>query len=152
MKKFLLIAGLFIPLAVPNLIRAEVFRLKDGTVYEGTVVERTDRQIKVRTKDRVETILLYKLSTGGEVNIKGNARVNIEVFIVDWCPHCRALENFLKANNFSYTRIDVEKSTNARARMKKYGNDGSYPFTVVGSYTVRGNNPDQIMEYIRMQE
>ena len=133
---------------------AETIRLKSGREFEGKIVERTDSYLKLETAERVVKINLKDVDTGepGQPRRNFAEGVAIEVFLADWCPYCRSLEEFLQANNIEYKRTNIEQNLKDKIRMKKLGGDGGVPFTVVGSYTVRGYDPARIIELIKLQK
>ena len=139
---------------VPGMINAETIRLKTGREFEGEVVERANSYFKLKTAEGVVKINLKDIDTGEPGPPKRNFAegVAIEVFLVDWCPYCKSLEEFLQANNIEYKRTNIEKNLKDKIRMKKFGSDGGVPFTVVGSYTVSGYDPSRIIDLIKLQK
>ena len=69
----------------------------------------------------------------------------VEVFVTSWCPYCRALEAFLKEQDITYTRYDIEKSSYGRRRYQELG-AGGVPVMLIGSEVIRGFNRDAIYE------
>jgi glutaredoxin len=61
----------------------------------------------------------------------------VAIYVTEWCPYCRRLEEFLKTNKIRYTRYDIEKSAIGRKRHIELGG-GGVPVVVVGKQVIRG--------------
>ncbi len=61
----------------------------------------------------------------------------VEVFVTDWCPYCRSLEAFLKAEKITYVRHDIEKSAKGRMMYEELGG-GGIPLTRIGTKVFHG--------------
>ena len=68
---------------------------------------------------------------------------SVEIFVTSWCPYCRKLESFLKANNVSYTRYDVEADAKGAEIFDKIGGTG-VPVTRIGNEVIHGYDIDRI--------
>ena len=66
-----------------------------------------------------------------------------EIFVTSWCPYCRQLEAFLKKNQISYTRYDVEKNEKGYRLFRELGGDG-VPMTRIGDEVIHGYDPERI--------
>jgi len=69
----------------------------------------------------------------------------VEIFVAAWCPHCRALEKFLKEKGIRYLRHDIENDTRSADLYKKLGG-GGIPLVKIGSTLMRGFHPQSIMQ------
>ena len=65
-----------------------------------------------------------------------------EIYVAEWCPHCKHLEQFLKAEGITYTRYDVENSGKGQEMMAKLG--GGVPLIKIGPTIIRGFQPEAI--------
>jgi glutaredoxin len=59
----------------------------------------------------------------------------LQIFVADWCAHCKALEDFLVQEKISYDKFDVEKDPNA---IRLYEEHGSVPISKIGNNIVVG--------------
>jgi len=71
----------------------------------------------------------------------------VEVFVTDWCPYCRQLEDFLRENRVQYVRYNVEQDENAAREHRKLS-DGGIPVTRIGTQVVLGFRPKLIAELL----
>ena len=78
----------------------------------------------------------------------GAAAPQVEIFVADWCPHCRALESALSARGIRFARRDIEADPAAKLRYEQLGQTG-LPVTRVGSRVIVGNRLDDILDAIR---
>lgn len=76
-------------------------------------------------------------------------QVKLEIFVADWCGHCRALEKALKDENIAYERFDIEKSDEGKREYGRLGRGGIPISRINGSKIVRGNNLSKIKETMR---
>lgn len=77
----------------------------------------------------------------------------ILLYAVSTCSHCRALMEFLEANDFSYRCIYVDELLGAERRevikeVKKVNKRCSFPTTVVGERVVVGFKEDELREVL----
>ncbi|MCC6955020.1 MAG: hypothetical protein IT290_12955 [Deltaproteobacteria bacterium] len=71
-------------------------------------------------------------------NVVAKPNQKIEIFVTAWCPYCQRLEKFLKANNVSYKRFDIEKDgPDANRRYRELGG-GGVPIIKIGTQIIRG--------------
>ncbi len=73
----------------------------------------------------------------------------VEVFVTDWCPYCRKLEAYLKANNVAYTRYNIEKNKKAAAMHQQLGG-GGVPVTRIGTQVFHGFDQAQIASALNL--
>jgi glutaredoxin len=69
-----------------------------------------------------------------------NSKDSLEIFVADWCGHCRALEKALNDENISYRRFDIESSEIGKREYNKLGRGGIPITRINGNTIVRGNN------------
>ena len=74
----------------------------------------------------------------------GKKRHKVEIFVADWCPHCRALEKHLKSQNISYTRYDVEHNSRGIKEYQALGGGGIPIIRIDGSNVLRGFDPSAL--------
>ncbi len=72
----------------------------------------------------------------------------VELYMTQWCPYCRKMEAFLKQNGISYRRYNIEFDQAARRRYERLGGRG-VPLLKVGSYTIRGYDPQAVLRALR---
>ena len=78
-----------------------------------------------------------------------NAKV--EIFVTSWCPYCRKLEAFLKENNITYTRYDVEADSDAAELFEHLGGTG-VPVVRVDTDVIHGYDPEGIIASLKARE
>ena len=64
-------------------------------------------------------------------------RKKVEIFVTRWCPYCKALEGFLKAQRVTYTKYDIEKDAAAEREYNRLGRPG-VPVTKIGNEVLSG--------------
>ena len=69
----------------------------------------------------------------------------VEMYVTDWCPYCKKLEDFLRQKNIKYKKYNIDKDSSANARYKRLGGRG-VPFSKIGDTVVSGFNTRAIME------
>ncbi len=167
------IAFLFVWLAWPNSkASAEVFVLKSGKTITGEVIDDKDGLIKVKEKDRIVSFKKNLLETDpsaaakrkirqeGIMIIRGQAsssltpyspresRMWVEIFITSWCPYCRKLEQFLKAEHIPYRRYDIEANPQAKRVYDQFGIPG-VPVIRIGSKLISGFDQTAILNALK---
>ncbi|RIL08466.1 MAG: hypothetical protein DCC75_08805 [Proteobacteria bacterium] len=71
------------------------------------------------------------------------ASKKVEVLVVEACPYCNMLEQFLKDKKVRYSRYDIEASARGKRLYKELGG-GGVPIIKIGSRVMRGFNPAEI--------
>jgi len=82
-------------------------------------------------------------------NVSTPDAAKVELFVADWCSHCRALETTLQAEGISYERFDIEKSPVGKRVYGELGRGGIPIARIAGRTIIRGNNPSQIKEALK---
>lgn len=59
----------------------------------------------------------------------------IEIFVAKWCPHCKALEEFLKKRGLKYKKYDVETDEYGS---EIYEKEGTIPVSFINGKTILG--------------
>lgn len=67
---------------------------------------------------------------------KGSSRV--QIFVAEWCAHCRALEKFLEDEKVSFESFDIDTDPYGASVYKEHG---SVPISKIGSTVVVGFEP-----------
>jgi glutaredoxin len=75
----------------------------------------------------------------------------VELFLTDWCPYCRKLEAFLKANGVPYERKNIEKDASFKAEYAKLGGGGIPITRIGGKEVVRGFSPERIGQALGLE-
>ncbi|HMO18339.1 MAG TPA: hypothetical protein PKA63_08845 [Oligoflexia bacterium] len=73
----------------------------------------------------------------------------LELFVADWCSHCRSLEATLKSEGVAYERFDIEKSDTGKRVYNELGRGGIPIARIDGRTIIRGNRPGEIKDAIR---
>lgn len=156
-----ILLGLMLPTPTP----AEVYTYKDasGTVTYvddlGKIPGRYRSQAK--TMDTLEDISIIeadsppagKARAGTKQPAKQQAKAKtrfsgtIEMYVTEWCPVCKNAESYLKKMGYAYSKYDVEKDKNAKARAADYPGRG-VPLIIIGKRTMRGFSPEALEQYM----
>lgn len=70
---------------------------------------------------------------------------HLQIFVAKWCPHCKAMEKFLKERSVKYRRYDVE--TDAYGA-EVYEREGTIPVTILNGKTILGFDPRKYGEIL----
>ncbi len=62
----------------------------------------------------------------------------VEVYGTSWCPACRKVRAYLQSAGVPFDDYDVERDTDARARMDRLGGGSGVPAVVIGGQVLRG--------------
>ena len=73
---------------------------------------------------------------------------HLEIFVAKWCPHCKAMEKFLKERNVKYKRYDVE--TDAYGA-EVYEREGTIPVSILNGKTILGFDPRKYGEILDVE-
>lgn len=84
-------------------------------------------------------------SDAGQQPTKASGKRNqkVEIFVTDWCPYCRQLENFLKKKQVRFTRYDIEKNAKGKKIYEEIGGT-TIPVLRIGSKVLEGFDPEEI--------
>jgi len=102
--------------------------------YESTsmpVVEKEKNEIPVIEQNKQDPQSEVKSDTS-----KGSSRV--QIFVAEWCAHCKALEKFLESEKVSFERFDIDTDPYGASVYKEHG---SVPISKIGSTVVVGFEP-----------
>ena len=62
----------------------------------------------------------------------------VTVYVTEWCPYCRATQEYLDARGVAYRAVDIESSEEAYGEYAREGGTGSIPLIVVGEERMQG--------------
>lgn len=124
------------PNSVPSQKLEEVTEVKE---VEGSV-----QNVKV-VPEEVVTPPVVSQEVQAKPKAPAISNAKLEVFVADWCPHCRALEETLKKENIKYTRHDIE-SEDGKKLYNELGRGGVPITRINGKTIIRGNNIGKIKE------
>jgi len=62
----------------------------------------------------------------------------VAVYGTSWCPACRRARDYFRSAGIPFDDYDVEKDTDARARMDRLGGGSGVPAIVIGGQVFRG--------------
>jgi glutaredoxin len=164
MNKIKYILFLFFAVSVAAMgISADIFKYEDseGKVHYVDSESKIPKQYRAGASDRSDFPEISKVSAPGatassepgqdnvsEVASSDNYAARLEVFVADWCGHCRALEKVLAEEDIKYERFDIEKSAEGRNEYARLGRGGIPISRVNGSTIIRGNNIERIKKAI----
>lgn len=115
---------------------------KDEVAYDNQDVQATTELPAQNQPSRTKT---------PEAHLRAKSNVpQIEVFVAEWCPHCKLLEAFLKKENISYIRYDVEEDAYGREVFEE--ENGGIPITKIGGTTVIGFEERKFKSLIDAQQ
>jgi glutaredoxin len=66
------------------------------------------------------------------------ARVQVELYEADWCPHCRRARQFLRSNGITYSSHDVDHEPGAKERAHELTGRGGIPVIVIDGEVLQG--------------
>jgi glutaredoxin-like YruB-family protein len=72
----------------------------------------------------------------------------IIIYTLSWCPHCKALKEFLDKNNLKYHNIDVEENSEAAEDIIKRSNQEGFPVLEIDNEIIIGFNKIKLMELL----
>lgn len=157
MIKRLLLVLLWLAAGIPA--RAEVLRYTDssGQIHyvdrlESIPPEYRKQASQGRPLPRISKLQAPQYATVPAAPVHDSSSPSstktVEIFVASWCPHCRALEKFLKEKHIRYSRYDIENDARAANMYKKLGG-GGIPVVRIGSTVMRGFQPNSIAEALR---
>lgn len=71
----------------------------------------------------------------------------IEMYATEWCGYCKAAERYMKSQNYSYVKYDIEKDSAAKQRHKELGGRG-VPLIIIGNHKMSGFSPETMEYYL----
>jgi glutaredoxin len=69
----------------------------------------------------------------------------VQIYVADWCSHCKALEKFLISEKISYNKYDIEKDPDASSL---YEIHGSVPISKIGNNIVVGFDAERYRAFL----
>ena len=70
---------------------------------------------------------------------------HLQIFVAKWCPHCKAMEKFLKDRGVQYKRYDVESDPFGA---EVYEREGTIPISILNGKTILGFDPRKYGELL----
>ncbi len=75
--------------------------------------------------------------------------MQIKIYTLSWCPHCKALKEFLNNKGIKYENIDVEENEDkANEIIKKTGQSG-FPIICINDEILIGFNEQKIESILK---
>lgn len=71
----------------------------------------------------------------------------VEIYVTDWCGHCKHAQSYMKSKSIPYVAYDIEKDSSAKQRYKELGGRG-VPLLIIGSNKMSGFSPDTLEQYL----
>ncbi len=106
----------------------------DGTPHEETRHDRTRHDRTPGGEPAPELPIVTEDISKNETS-KNSTPALVEIYVAEWCSHCKALERFLTQEKIAYKKFDVEKDPQA---MQLYEVHGSIPLSKIGNNIVVG--------------
>ena len=78
----------------------------------------------------------------------GPKPVRVEIFVAEKCPDCESMEKFLDGAGVPYSRLFLERGSEAYEQYLAQIGRGLLPATRVNGRVVRGYEPDQVRKII----
>ena len=163
-KILLFLLALFISYSIPRTALADVYRYTDeaGQTHYVTNPEAIPKKYRSQASNphalpkinRSESVLQRGApkQTDRVISPTSTPRSagSVQVFVTSWCPYCRQLEAFLKKNNVTYKRWDVERSKEGLKRFQQLGG-GGVPVVQIGSQVLRGFDEGELSEALKIR-
>ena len=110
-----------------------------GTGWRKLVVARTiSRLIRI-----VLIVSVTTLFVGCSSQRLRSPSPQVIAFVAPWCPHCRDLERYFRANNIPYQRMDIAANPRAKRMLDSMGRD-SVPTIIVNETVIRGFDQERL--------
>lgn len=74
----------------------------------------------------------------------------IEMYVTDWCPHCKEAEKYIASKNYPVVTYDIEKDKSAERRYRELGGRG-VPLILVGTQRMNGFSEQLLEQYLGNQ-
>ena len=135
-----------------NTVSAELIRYVDevGRAHYVDSTERVPEQYRANAVRGVGRAV-SRTTGGSDYQPTGRVSREVTIYVTKWCPYCRKLESFLKENNVSYRRYDVEQDPIGRKRYAELGRSG-IPITDIGGRIYRGFSESEFRRALGMEE
>ena len=72
----------------------------------------------------------------------------LELFILETCPYCKKVMNFLDSENMHYSKIDISNKENEEALIR-IGGKRQVPFLIDKDRNIQMYESDDIIEYLK---
>lgn len=72
----------------------------------------------------------------------------LELFVLETCPYCRKVMEFMKENNIEFTERDVSEPENYEA-LQEIGGKSQVPFLYDKANDVKMYESDEIIEFLK---
>ncbi|PXX39793.1 glutaredoxin family protein [Undibacterium pigrum] len=70
-----------------------------------------------------------------------DAKTKVVLYATATCPYCAKTQEYLKAKNIAYVKMDINESEKARQEFKQLKGE-MVPMILVGNRQIRGFNPE----------
>jgi len=70
--------------------------------------------------------------------------MKITAYTLSWCPHCRALKEYLNDNKIVYENIDVEENEKAAEEIIEKSGQSGFPIIDIDSKILVGFDKNKI--------
>jgi glutaredoxin len=77
------------------------------------------------------------------------AQKTVELYMTEWCPYCRKMEQYLRQNRVRYHRYDIDRDREALKRYRRMGGRG-VPVVRIGDDVIHGYNTDAVRKALRL--
>ena len=75
--------------------------------------------------------------------------MKITTYTLSWCPHCKALKEYLNNKKIEYENIDVEENEDAAEDIIEKTGQSGFPIVVIEDDIIIGFDPKKIEELLK---
>jgi len=131
---------------VPELYRPQAFYKPSATKVNSLPISKTESNLSSQTSlPPAKSLEQETESETRSIKMDSAEKANLEIFVAKWCPHCKALEKFLKERSIHYTKYDVETDEYGA---KIYEQEGTLPVSILNGKTILGFDQRQYGEIL----
>ncbi len=80
-----------------------------------------------------------------QMQVSASTAPLVQIFVADWCVHCKDLEKYLRDHSVGYVSYDIERDSDGRKLYERLGG-GGVPLVKIGSTIIRGFDRDLLIE------
>lgn len=77
--------------------------------------------------------------------------MEIIIYTLSWCPHCKALKEYLNNKSVEYKNIDVEENEDAAEEIIKKTGQSSFPVVQIEEDIIVGFDKDLIEKLLHKE-
>lgn len=77
--------------------------------------------------------------------------MKIITYTLSWCPHCKALKDFLKSNKIEFEDIDMEANEDIAEDIIERTGQSGFPILEIDNEIIIGFDKDKIIKILEMK-